>query len=116
MKQVLFILCCCMSLSACGSSTSGLPQNCQDVFKRWDELIVKLEANSNIPSSYVQQEKEERLRMLKLARKIETQKQAGICEFARRAVDEKLQALASGPDGLNEHIKKMEIMYNRKYE
>ncbi|WP_143557911.1 hypothetical protein [Snodgrassella communis] len=116
MKQVLFILCCCMFLSACGTSTSGLPQNCQDVFKRWDELIVKLEANSNIPSSYVQQEKEERSRMLKLARKIETQKQTGICEFARRAVDEKLQALASGPDGLNEHIKKMEIMYNRKYE
>ncbi|PIT20192.1 hypothetical protein BGI36_08365 [Snodgrassella communis] len=105
-----------MSLSACGSSTIGLPQNCQDVFKRWDELIVKLEANSNIPSSYVQQEKEERSRMLKLARKIETQKQAGICEFARPAVDEKLQALASGPDGLNEHIKKMEIIYNRKYE
>ncbi|PIT50715.1 hypothetical protein BHC48_05285 [Snodgrassella communis] len=105
-----------MFLSACGTSTSGLPQNCQDVFKRWDELIVKLEANSNIPSSYVQQEKEERSRMLKLARKIETQKQTGICEFARRAVDEKLQALASGPDGLNEHIKKMEIMYNRKYE
>ena len=64
----------------------------------------------------MQQEKDERSRMLKLARKIETQKQAGICEFARRAVDEKLQALASGSDGINEHIKKMIIMYNRKYE
>lgn len=116
MKQVLFILCCCMSLSACGTSTSGLPQNCQDVFKRWDELIVKLEANSNIPSSYVQDEKHDRSLILNAARKAESQKQAGICEFAKHAVDEKLQALASGPDGLNEHIKQVEIRNNRKYE
>jgi hypothetical protein len=114
MKQVLFILCCCMSLSACGASTIGLPQKCQDVFKRWDELIVKLEANSNIPSSYVQDEKHDRSLMLNAVRKVETQKQAGMCEFAKRSVDEKLQALASGPDGLNEHIKQVERRNNPK--
>lgn len=112
MKQVLFILCCCMSLSACGTSTIGLPQNCQDVFKRWDGLIVKLEANSNIPSSYVQDEKHDRSLMLNAVRKVETKKQAGMCEFAKRSVDEKLQALASGPDGLNEHIKQVERRNN----
>ena len=114
MKQFFFIMCCCLALTACGKriSTSNLPQSCQDLFKRWDELIVKLESNSNIPAFYVQYEKDDRAIMLNSAQKIEVSKKVSMCEYLKRSVDEKLQALASDPHGLDDHIQKIEQQNN----
>lgn len=110
MKQLLFILCCCFALTACGkgSSTSNLPQSCQDVFKRWDELIVKLETNSNIPKYYVLSEKDDHARMLRAVNKVEASKQAGMCEVARRTVDRRLQALATDSHALDAEIQDLD--------
>lgn len=115
MKQLVFILCCCLTLSACGkgSSTSNLPQSCQDVFQRWDKLIVKLESNSNIPASYVQAEKVDRAIMLNAVQKVEATKREGMCEFSRRSVDKKLQALDSDPHGLDNHIRMLKEQYKK---
>ena len=114
MKQFFFIMCCCLALTACGKkiSTSNLPQSCQDLFKRWDELIVKMESNSNIPASHVQYEKDDRAIIFNAVQNIEESKKVGMCEFSRRSVDKKLQALVSDPHGLDEHIKKMEEQNN----
>lgn len=118
MKPFFLIMFCCLTLTACKkeisttASTSNLSQNCQAIFKRWDELIVKLESNSNVPAEYVKWEKEDRAIILNAVQNIEESKKVGMCEFSRRSVDKKLQALASDPHGLDEHIKKMEEQNN----
>lgn len=114
MKQFFFIMCCCLALTACGKriSTSNLPQSCQDLFKRWDELIVKMESNSNIPAFYVQYEKDDRAIMLNSAQKIEVSKKVRMCEYFKHSIDKKLQALASDPHGLDDHIQKIEKQNN----
>lgn len=110
MKQLLFILCCCLALSACGkgSSTSNLPQSCQDVFKRWDELIVKLESNNNIPKYYVMAEKDDHAMILRSVNKVDAGKQAGMCEVARRSFDRRLQALSTDSHALDVEIQDLD--------
>lgn len=110
MKQLIFILCCCLTLLACGkgSSTSNLPQSCQDVFKRWDKLIVKLESNSNIPKYYVMSEKDDHAMILSSVNKVEAGKRTGICEVMRRSVDRRLQALATDSHALDAEIQDLD--------
>jgi len=114
MKPFFLIISCCLAFTACkkeistSASTSNLSQNCQAIFKRWDELIVKLESNSNVPAEYVQWEKEDRAIILNAVQKIEESKKEGMCEFSRRSIDRKLKALASDPHGLDEHIRNLQ--------
>lgn len=60
MKKLLLILCCCFALSACGkgSSTSNLPQVCQDAFSTWESYATQLERDTSIRRDYFRYEQD----------------------------------------------------------